>query len=66
MENPNDLIPIVADDEIASVKDGRLRADDGRLNLNGCEVRGEFFAYRYSLERWRARQPSPSVADVHP
>ena len=38
-----------------------LRAPDGRFNLNGGEVRGEFFAYRYSLERWRAQRAVPGL-----
>lgn len=61
MNDPNELIPVTDPAEIASVRDPALRAPDGRFNLNGGEVRGEFFAYRYSLERWRAQRAVPGL-----
>jgi hypothetical protein len=61
MNDPNELIPVTDPAEIASIRDVRFRDDAGRMNIMGASIRGEWFGYRHSVEKWRAKRPVSSV-----
>lgn len=64
--DPNELIEVTDAEEIASIREREFRAPDGRMNILGANVGGKWFAYRHSLEKWRAKQPASSVRTGQP
>ena len=56
----HELVPITDPTEIEAAQHGKP------WDLIAAEVDGQWYAYRWSLERWRAKRAFPSVGTVQP